>query len=167
MVVQQSVAADGHGSSHELPIQLRFDCHDRIEVIAADQDRFYTTVSHAAHACRVVENQVLWARQFEEFLREIHNWCETQGATVASCFVTWGDGVINVIVVTRGGDYRFSFDDDITSLNVRLANIHPECPAEVIQIPNGPPEMLRSFFAAEKALQVYGDNTATPRESRA
>lgn len=140
------------------PIQLRFGDSRKVEVIGDDQDRFYTTISDAARACKQADNLDHWIKQVKEFLVEIHKWCDSESAIVHACYVTWCDGHYNVIVVTRGEDYRFDFDDDMTRLNLRLAGMYPEIPVDAIQIPQGPEGTLHSFIIPAKAIQPYGES---------
>jgi hypothetical protein len=147
------------------PIQFRFDNHDQVEVLGHDQDRFYTTVSDAARACRQADNLDQWYKQVKEFLSEINKWCKARDSIVDSCYVMWCDGHYNVIVVTRGDEYRFNFDDEITRLNLHLARLYPDIPVDAIQIPQGPEGTLDSFIVPEKAMQPYGEPSSTRGQS--
>ncbi len=140
----------------EKPIQLQFGDHRKVEVFGDDQDRFYTTVSDAAHACKQADNLDLWIKQVKEFLVEINKWCESQSEIVSACYVTWSDSHYNVIIVTHGDEYRFEFDDLVTQLNLRLSGMYPDIPVDAIQVPQGPEESLHSFIIPEKAMQPYG-----------
>lgn len=142
--------------SPEQPIQLRFDDHHKLEVIGEDQDRFYTTVSDAARACKRADDLETWIKQVKEFLVEINKWCESQSAIVHACYATWSEGHYNVIVVTKGDEYRFEFDDLVTELNLRLSEMYPDIPLDAIHVPQGPEGTLHSFIIPEKAMQPYG-----------
>jgi len=140
----------------EQPIQLVFGDHRKLEVIGEDQDRFYTTVTDAARACKRADDLETWFNQVKEFLVEINKWCESQAAIVNACYATWCDGHYNVIVVTHGDEYRFEFDDLVTKLNLRLSEMYPDIPVDAIQVPQGPEGTLHSFIIPEKAMQPYG-----------
>jgi hypothetical protein len=148
----------------EQPIMLRFGDPTQVEVLGEDQDRFYTTVSDAAYACKRADNLDRWFKQVKDFLSEINAWCQSQAAIVSACYVAWSDEHYNVIVVTHGDDYRFEFDDRITDLNLRLAGIYCDIPVDAIQIPEGPEGSLYSFINPEKAMQPYGQPGAARRK---
>lgn len=137
------------------PIRISFKSVQTVEVTAENDDRFSTTVREAARACQAHENQKNWAQIFNELLAELYAW-STARTEVSSCFVTWGEGGIRVFVVTLGQRYHFEFDDQITDLNLRLAQIYPDHPADVLQIPTGQPDSIRNFFTPERCIQVYG-----------
>lgn len=147
------------------PLKLRFDCHDPVHVFADDNDRFVTTVSQAALACKRAADTLRWAEEFKSFLAHLNKWCDAHAEAVESCFVSWcGDG-LNVFIVTTGDGYRFDLSEAIADLDIGLSEIFPECPTEVMQIPDGDPDVHRSFFSPEKALQAYGNSGAACSES--
>ena len=152
----------GHSSRPtEQPIQLRFDDKSQVLVIDSDQDRFYTTVSDAARACKQEVDLDAWTVQVKEFLLEINRWCKHNEATVTACYVMWSDGHYNIILVTAGEEYNFGFDDAVTQLNFKLSSMYPDIPLDAIQIPSGPEGMLHSFINPEQAMQPYGQSSAT------
>lgn len=163
-----SVAGDKIARDKNLaegPIQLRFGSDKKVEVIDEDKHRFYTTVTEAAKACRHAIEFAFWKQQFEELLAELHRWCADRPDEVSSCFVSWGEGGLTVFVITSKEDYHFGLDDDLHALDLRLDEIYPECPAEILQLPNGSAEELNSFFSPARSMQAYGNKESAPAES--
>ena len=138
------------------PLVLTFGSSERLEVIAEDRHRFYTTVSKAAEACKGAADTALWIEQFKDLLNDLHKWCKEHASSVENCYVSWTEGQLKVFVTTPGEDYQFDFDDAITDLEIRLASVYPDCSAAVIQLPESPPNELTSFFSPEEAIQTYG-----------
>lgn len=146
------------------PLRLSFKSKQTVVVEADNDDRFCTTVQEAARACKAHEASKEWAQVFNELLVDLNSWCGRHGGVVQRCLVTWGEGGLHVFVVTQGDQYRFDFDDHVTLLNLRLAKAYPRHPTEIVQIPDGEPEALRSLFSPERCLQVYGQSTSAPKE---
>jgi L-alanine-DL-glutamate epimerase-like enolase superfamily enzyme len=142
------------------PLVLTFGSTQKVEVIAEDEHRFYTTVSEAARACKVAIEVTLWQLQFKEMLAYLHKWAGDRSDRVRNCYVTWGEGGLRVFVVTHQDKYQFSFDDEISTLDIWLSRTYQDCPATVLQLPNMPTIDLLSFLAPEKAIQVYGESAA-------
>lgn len=168
--VKMPVANDNR--SHEKkgaegPIQLRFGSEKKVEVIDEDKHRFYTTVSEAAKACRNAIEISLWKHQFEDLLSELHAWCVDRTDEVESCFVSWGEGGLTVFVITTKDEYHFDLDDDLHALDLRLASVYPECPAEILQLPNGSAEELNSFFSPVRSVQAYGNEESASTKGTA
>ena len=135
-------------------IQLDFRSEETVIVTSNDEDRFVTTSSEAALACRQVEDSREWRRQWNEFLAFLHQWCKKHHGFVESGCVSVGDSGLNVLVCTHNEDYDFSIEDDLVKLDLSLAKRFPLCCADVMQIPNQ--RSLRSELSSESLL-VYGD----------
>ncbi|MBW3542975.1 MAG: hypothetical protein KY476_22155 [Planctomycetes bacterium] len=147
------------------PVRLIFGSAQKVEVIAEDKHRFYMSVSEAAQACKAFSNAALWADEFKDFLVDLHKWCSDRPERVESCFVTWGEGGLTVYVITKSEDYDFGLDDELHELDLHMAAVYPDCPAEILQIPSGSHDELNSFFSPERSVQAYGDKGTTPEES--
>lgn len=138
------------------PIRLTFGSTERVEVIADDKHRFHTTVSEAAHACKVANDLSLWADEYKDFLAHLHRWCDSRSGIVNGCYVSWGEGGLHVFIVTENEQFDFDFQAEITALDAKLSEVFPDHPAEVVQVPLAPPDALMSFFSPEQSVQVYG-----------
>lgn len=140
------------------PIRLHFKDADVVVVVTPeDEDRFMTTAADAAYACKQAQDMLQWKREFDEFLRHIHTWCEKHETDLSHAYLAFSADGLNVFILTRGSEYRFDFDDTVTDLDAELARRYPRCPAELMLLPETPVESLTSFFAPGRALQLYGD----------
>ena len=139
------------------PIRLNFDSDEQVLVTPRDGDRFVTTSREAALACRSVLDSEQWKQELDAFLRHIHEWCKQRSGTVVLCYVGVSSEGLTVVMVTKGEDYRFDLDDEITKLDIELANEFPSCRADVLQSPECPPESMVPYVELSRALLVYGD----------
>jgi hypothetical protein len=150
----------------DTPVVIRPDATKKVEVVGPDKHRFYVTMQDAAESCAKGVDLALWREQFQEFLADLGCWCSQNATSVARCYVTWGEGHLKVFVTVTGNEYRFDLDDILTDLELTLTRIYPDHYASVLQIPEAPAGELASFFSPGKAIQVYGQSIAAPKESR-
>ncbi len=148
------------------PIRLDFRSVEQVVVVPEDEDRFVTSSREAAEACRQVQNQEAWKRDFEAFLVAVHEWCKAHVEVVSHAYLGVGDEGLKVFVVTVGNEYQPEFDDELTSLDLDLAKRFARCPADVLQLPAAPSESLTSFFAPESAIQIFGDGASDGHRKR-
>lgn len=146
------------------PIQLHFESTNQVMVVPDDEDRFFTTESEAARACKQVENSREWSQQWNNFLVHINRWCKAHKGDIEAGYVTVGDSALNVLLCLHRPNYDFSLEDDIADLDLELAEKFPLCTAEVLQIPNQP--HLRAAFQQE-VIAVYGDGDRASKPSTA
>lgn len=139
------------------PIHLNFQSVRQVVVIAEDgRDRWVTTVEEAAQACRSALDQQEWQKEFEAFLGRIHEWAKEHNE-VSAAFVGINSEGLTGVIITKGTEYRYDFDDEITTLDIELAEKFPNCRADILQSPEGEPESRIPFIAVERAVQVYGN----------
>jgi hypothetical protein len=146
------------------PIQLHFESNTQVMVVPDDEDRFFTTASEAARACRQMEQSKDWNKQWNDFLVHINRWCENHSDAIEAGYVTVGDSALNVLLCLKSSDYDFGLEDTIADLDLELSEKFPLCTAEVIQIPNQPE--LRAGFQQE-IIAVYGDGERSSKASAA
>lgn len=139
------------------PIRLDFHSVQQVVVTDEDGDRWVTTVREAANASRSALDQKEWKSEFEGFLAHIHEWAKKRADVVSAAYVGIGAEGLTGVIVTKGQEYRYDLDDEVTNLDIELANKFPNCRADVLQSPEGEPESRIPYLAAERALQVYGD----------
>jgi hypothetical protein len=146
-------------SKPELQVALQLHFEDRTTVIVRPDEKNWllTTVAEAAKACQFAREAAEFRESFDKFLAHVHNWSKTHPETIARTYVAVAPHGLEVFVVTRGADYRFEFDDEVSKLDLELVSTFPECPAHVTHLPDESPETLRSFFSPDKAVQVYGN----------
>ena len=152
----------------ESPLRLHFRKVNRVEIIASDagDERYETTLSDMADACKQRDDFETWRVQFQEFVGHIYEWCGTHRAIVEDCFLATGEGGMKAFITTQGETYCFDFDSAVVDLELELHRIYPMCPVEVLQMPSASPEALQSFFSPDEAFQLYGKPEAAPGESR-
>jgi hypothetical protein len=146
------------------PIRLHFESTNQVMVVPDDEDRFFTTESEAARACKQVERSRDWSQQWNDFLVHVNRWCEAHKGDIEAGYVTVGDSALNVLLFLRRPDYDFGLEDGIADLDLELAEKFPLCTAEVLQIPNQP--HLRAAFQQE-VIAVYGDGERASKASTA
>ena len=140
------------------PIRLDFrDVDTQIVVTPDDQDRFVTTSSEAAQACKMAHDVLRWKQEFDGFLKYIHDWCAEQTERVAYAYLSFSSDGLKLFLLTHGVDYRFDFDDVVSDFDIELDKKFPKCPGEVMQLPETPVESLTSFFDPAKAFQLHGE----------
>lgn len=136
------------------PIHLDFRSQETVVVVSDDEDRFVTTSSQAALACKQVEDNKEWNRQWTEFLNFLHHWCKDRSEQVKTGYVSIGDSGLNTLICLHMGQYDFSMEDDLVKLDVLLSKRFPLCVTDVLQIPNQ--RTLTSELFSE-TLIVYGN----------
>ena len=144
------------------PIQLHFESTNQVLVVPDDKDRFVTTESEAARACRQMEHTKEWSNQWNDFLVYVNAWCKNHSDSIEAGYVSVGDSALNVLLCLRNQDYDFDLEDAIAELDLELSEKFPLCTAEVMQIPNQP--QLRAAFQQE-VIAVYGDGERSPEAS--
>jgi hypothetical protein len=115
------------------------------------------TAKEAARACQVAQSEKELRDAFGQFILYLHEWCKSRAADVHTAYVYPGDGFLNILICTRGEDYRFDLDDPVTELDLDLTRQFGWLVAEVMQVPEGSRE---GHIALEKAIIVYGDGSS-------
>jgi hypothetical protein len=144
------------------PIVLTLRSIEKVLVEPDDRDRFVVTAAEAAQACKQFDDVKEWQGKFNALLDSLREWCEQQAEIVASAYVAVVDGCLIVVVGTKGEDYSFDFDDEITDLDLKLIEEYPWLIAEILHVPA---QSLERHVSTEKAIQVYGDGTRTQSAS--
>ena len=108
------------------PIRLDFKSVQQVVVTGPDGGRFVVTAKEAALACRSDLDEKAWQHEFEGFLALLNGWCASRHDRVKSAYVGISSEGLTVVIVTKGSDYLFDFDDEVTNLDIQLAKIHPQ-----------------------------------------
>jgi hypothetical protein len=138
-------------------IRLDFQSIQQVIVTGEDGDRWVTTVRDAAHACRAAMEDKDWREEFEAFLAHIYLWAKRHPDVVAAAFVGISSEGLTGVIVTKGPDYRLDFDDEISRLDIALAEQYPNVRADVLQSPESEAEARVPYIALDRAVQVYGN----------
>jgi hypothetical protein len=137
------------------PIRLHFTDQTRVVVTPEDEDRFTTTAAEAVRACKNAQEVLSWREEFEKFLTHVYGWCRTR-ETIAKAYLAFSDEGLELFILTRGSEYRFDLDDDISELDLDLGKGFKKCPTEITQLPETPVRSLHAFFDPGSALEIYG-----------
>ena len=145
--------------SRQKPIHLDYRSQETVVVVPEDEDRFILTAKEAARACKQAHDNRDWARQWNDFLVHIHNWCKDRAGLIDAGYVTVGDNALNVLLCVKTAEYNFEFEDAIADLDLELSRLFPLCYADVMQLPNQ--RDVRAGIPSEELLVVYGDGKRT------
>jgi hypothetical protein len=149
------------------PIRLDFQSVQQVVVTGKDGDRWCTTVKEAAAACRSALNEKAWEEAFQGFLSSIHEWSKLRSDKVEATYLGISSEGLTGVVITKGTDYRFDFDDEVTALDIDLAEKFPACRADILQAPEGDPISRIPYISIENACLVYGNSSQSSGKSRA
>jgi hypothetical protein len=136
------------------PIHLNVRSVRQVVVEPEDENRFMMTAKEAARACERSQNEKELRDQFNQVLLYLYQWCENHSSDVQAAYAYPGDGFLNILICTRGEDYRFDLDDSVTELTLALVQQFDWLTAEVLQVPESARE---GHSPLEKAILVYGD----------
>jgi hypothetical protein len=141
------------------PIRLDFQSVQQVVATGNDGDRWVTTVREAAHACRSALDQKGWKEEFEAFLSHIHEWAKKHADVVSAAYVGISSEGLTGVIVTKGPEYRLEFDDEVSDLDIELAQRFSNCRADILQTPECDPESRVPYISLHRAVQVYGDQS--------
>jgi hypothetical protein len=113
-------------------------------------------VPATARTCRNAMTEQGRRSQFESLLAHVRDWAARRSDVVSAVYMGGDPEGPAVVVLTRGPDYRTDFDDEVTELDIRLAEDYPDCCVDVLQFPEGDAESRIPYVAADDALLVYG-----------
>jgi hypothetical protein len=146
------------------PIHLSFRSVQQVVVEPEDENRFMMTVKEAARACEAAQNEKDLRDQFTRMLVYLREWCGKRAQKVQTACVYPGDGFLNILIGTRGDDYCFDFDNEVTELDIELTRQFAWLTAEVFQVPD---KAREGHISLGKAIFVYGDDSGTRTASGA
>ena len=145
------------------PLYLTVGSQKTVMITGDNEERFVLTSHEAAVACQqaiqqqgTIQVAEEWDEQYKGFLLAIHEWAEAHQGVVSAAYIAPGDRGLNVIIATKGEDYRYEFADELTDLDIQLSSRFPRCRATVVQLPEKPKDALDSFFSDSRAIQIYG-----------
>jgi hypothetical protein len=99
----------------------------------------------------------------DEYLPRLYQWCLDRRDKVRACYL----GVptphgLSVFVIAATEQYDFELGDEIAHFALRLEN--DGWSSNILQLPDGEEEDLRTFFKPENALEVYAQAKAASGE---
>jgi hypothetical protein len=124
----------------------------------------------ACNAVLACQSAIAFDRFMDQFKSEIlaHlcEWCKAHKDLVRACYVPmpFGAPCIKVFIVGRSERFDFGLSDLIADLEQDRSAT--SWPCDILQIPSGSPEELRTFFDPGRSILVYedGDCGTAPSE---
>jgi hypothetical protein len=139
-------------------IRLKSEGGGHLIVVPEDQDRFVLTIEEAVKACRAYERTRSFENQFNILLRRLAHWIDEHRDLVRIGYLTVRDAGLLFLVVTKAAEYDRKLEDDLTDLDLEVAN-DPNLDLirlSVLAIPPTGPEAIRSYLSPGFTLQ-YAD----------
>ncbi len=99
------------------PIHLSSRSNRLVTVEPEDEDRFTMAAKEAVRACQHAQNEKELLEDFDRLLLHVRQWCEKRNE-VSTAYVYPADGTLNIVICTKGDDYRLDFDDALTELDL-------------------------------------------------
>lgn len=101
---------------------LRYeDRNGSVVVTPEDNDRFMITVEAAIRACQAYHQQAVFQLQFKQTLQKLGEWLRAHQQDVGEAYVTVRDAGLLFLVVRRQAEYDSQFEDDLTDLDMQIA----------------------------------------------
>jgi hypothetical protein len=142
-------------------IELHFENRDgQVRVMLPDNHIMAMSVEVAVHACRAFKHQILFKSQFDSLLPFLGEWIEQHRENVKQAYLTTRDSGLLFLVVTNDIAFKDSFEDELTSLDIEVANDNDYnlITLNVLAIPPSCDEDTKSFISKKLALRFtpYG-----------
>ena len=148
------------------PIHLHFDS-GRVLIMPEDHPRFIRTAKRAVKVFQRENANGKKLHQFnDEYLPKLYQWCLERNGKVRACYL----GLPNphglpVFVIGATAKYDFDLGDEISQFALLLEQ--EGWPSNILQLPDGEEEELRTFFKPETSLEIYAQAKTAPGESGA
>jgi len=145
------------------PVYLRFD-GGKVFITPEDHPRFIMAAKRAVKILqreKAVEEKL---RQFnDEYLPLLYQWCLDRRDKIRACYLDAPTPHgLTVFVIAATDQYDFELGDEISQFALRLER--EGWSSNILQIPDGEEEDLRTFFKPENALEVYAQAKAASGE---
>jgi hypothetical protein len=136
------------------PIHLGWD-DGAVVISSADESRLGRMLFDALDACGSDPVQAHGIDDFKTgFLPLVRQWCEAHRGLLRSCHLSLASRPMTLLVVSQSTKYDFSLSDPAADLEMELFKMN--WPVEVLHVPNGSPESLRSLFDPAQSVSMYG-----------
>lgn len=146
-------------TSRNAPLQIRWcDADGQVTLEPENQDRFTLRFRQIIDACQIQQQAEEYRLRFDILVRQLGKWLEDR-SDVGSAFLTLRDAQLLFIVVTRFATYDADFEDDLSDLDVAMAN-DPDLsgvPFGVLSLPNVPFDSLASFMHPTINFELTSD----------
>jgi hypothetical protein len=102
-------------------VVLKHDDQGYVTVVPSDEDRFTINIRHAVQSLSVSSRLEEFRDQFNLLLKELGQWLSLRDDW-RDAFVTLRDGALVFVVVRNSVLYSDEFEDDLSDLDIRIAN---------------------------------------------
>lgn len=135
------------------PSIIELHCEDRegsVRVILPDRHIMVMPIEAAVQACGAFKDQIVFRDQFQLLLDRLAEWIQQRPSAVESAYLTVRDSGLLFVVVLKGRSYDPSFEDQLTDLDLQIANDsdYSLIRLNVLALPGVCEESVRSFLAA-------------------
>lgn len=134
-----------------------------ITVVPEDEDRFILSVEAAVKACQAHDKTVRFSKQFSESLQKrLAAWISERQEKIFKAFLTIRENGLLFVVVMRGAHYDRAFEDELSNLDLEIAN-DPELDLihlDVIALPESSASAYGSFLDATETLSYRRSHPA-------
>jgi hypothetical protein len=142
-------------------VQLDWAMKDgAITVTPRDQDRFIIKVDRAIEILQQATQAEKFKLQFNLLLRVLQEWINTRN-DISRAYITQRDGALAFVVVRSSCEYDDDFEDDLSSIDYRIANDHDLdlIKMDAIALPLASESAVYSFIDPEFVLEYarHGD----------
>lgn len=131
-------------------ILLDENASDEVMVVTRDDDRFVTTATEAARACRAHDDQLNFGNQFEHLLEMLAGWVQDRLPSISSAFITVRTVDILFVVVQKQVAYDADLVDQLTDIDILVATAEEYSLIEmnVVSMPAVSQEAATAFLAS-------------------
>lgn len=153
-----------HHPDEPIQIDAKHD-GDRIVVLTSvTEDRFVKTCQWLVETTKLGISHDVWLRELHQLLTYVRHWAEARADRVRSCFAAQRDSEMAIYVVPRSNRFDFDLSDELTQLDLELAEKFQACPCDVLQIPDEARDRLEDLAGHRLAVHIYGDTIRTQRQ---
>ena len=146
------------------PVHLRFD-GGKVLITPEDHPRFLMAAKRAVDVLRQEKLKDELLRQFNDhYLPFLNSWCEGHRSKIKACYLGTPSSYGLTVFVIGTGRYDFGLGEEISSFALQLEQ--EGWPSNILQIPDGDEDDLRTFFDPEDSLQVYAKIEAASGKGR-
>jgi len=137
-------------------IELHFENRDgQVRVMLPDNHIMAMSVEVAVHACRAFKDQILFKAQFDCLLPCLAEWIHRHRDNVKDAYLTTRDSGLLFLVVAKGATFNDSFEDELTGLDIEIANDtdYSLITMNVLAIPPSCDEDTHSFISDKMKIR--------------
>ncbi|MCG8408852.1 MAG: hypothetical protein MI923_26910 [Phycisphaerales bacterium] len=145
------------------------DARDERSVLISpeNEDRFVLSCKETIQAVQSGLGEIAFQAELKELIKHISEWVTKRIESLHACYLASRDGDLVVFSVPKSDQYDNLLADELTELDVELAEKFQYWRCQVVQIPGKSSTELAAFLDEEQALAFHGPQdqaTATQGE---